>query len=55
MIPDVNWSFWAHSFETDRNYIEVIDIETKESISHTELKDRNDYHACIAGYETELE
>ncbi|HUX59467.1 MAG TPA: hypothetical protein VMV77_21015 [Bacteroidales bacterium] len=43
----------TYSSETDRNYIEVFDAETGVQISKKEVMQRDDYHACISGYDSE--
>lgn len=43
----------TYSLDTDRNYIEVFDPETGSQISSVEIKQRDDYYACISGYDAE--
>lgn len=45
----------SYSFETDKNYVEVFDPETGSQISRNEIKQRDDYCACISGYDAETD
>lgn len=42
---------FTYSAETDKNSIEVYDIETGTRVSSAEIKQRNDYYGCISGFE----
>jgi len=41
----------TYSFENDRNYIEVFDAGTGSMISRNEITQRDDYFACMSGYD----
>jgi len=43
----------TYSHDADRNYIEVFDAETGVQISKKEVMQRDDYYACISGYDAE--
>src|SRR5450759_1921186 len=43
----------TYSHDADRNYIEVFDAETGVQISKKEVMKRDDYYACISGYDAE--
>lgn len=43
----------TYSSETDKNYIEIIDIETGALTSKVEIKERNDYYGCVSGLDKE--
>lgn len=44
---------FTYSSETDKNYIEIIDIETGAITSKVEIKERNDYYGCVSGFDKE--
>jgi glutamine cyclotransferase len=44
---------FSYSLETDKNYIEVLDLATGMIISKAEIKISNDYLACEASYDPE--
>lgn len=43
----------TYSSETDKNYIEIIDILTGALTSKVEIKERNDYYGCVSGLDKE--
>jgi hypothetical protein len=44
---------FTYSSETDKNYIEIINIESGALTSKVEIKDRNDYYGCVSGFDKE--
>jgi hypothetical protein len=42
----------TYSTETDRNYIEVFDPETGNQLSNCEIAQRDNYYACVNGYDS---
>ena len=42
----------TYSFDTDRNYVEVYDPETGNQISAREITQRDNYYACVNGYDS---
>lgn len=43
----------TYSHDADRNYFEVFDAKTGVQISKKEVMKRDDYYACISGYDSE--
>jgi hypothetical protein len=42
----------TYSIDTDRNYVEVFDPETGNKISSNEIAPRDNYYACVNGYDS---